>query len=116
MGESDIPQSMEDIERKKKKEEKAKAKELKKQKAAQKAEAAKVQAQQPSNASKKSEKKNLKKDMEEENMEDYLDPETPLGEKKQLARLMAKQYSPAAVEKSWYAWWEKSGFFCRRCT
>lgn len=111
MGESDIPQSMEDIERKKKKEEKAKAKELKKQKAAQKAEAAKVQAQQPSNASKKSEKKNLKKDMEEENMEDYLDPETPLGEKKQLARLMAKQYSPAAVEKSWYAWWEKSGFF-----
>lgn len=102
---------MEDIERKKKKEEKAKAKELKKQKAAQKAEVAKLQAQQPSNASKKSEKKNIKKDVEEENVEDYLDPETSLGEKKRLSRLMAKQYSPVAVEKSWYAWWEKSGFF-----
>ncbi|KAF3953267.1 hypothetical protein CMV_021278 [Castanea mollissima] len=22
-----------------------------------------------------------------------------------------KMYSPTAVEKSWYAWWEKSGFF-----
>ncbi|XP_052185445.1 valine--tRNA ligase, mitochondrial 1-like isoform X2 [Diospyros lotus] len=24
---------------------------------------------------------------------------------------MAKQFSPNAVERSWYAWWEKSGFF-----
>ncbi|CAL5409028.1 unnamed protein product [Camellia sinensis] len=24
---------------------------------------------------------------------------------------MAKQFSQSAVEKSWYAWWEKSGFF-----
>ncbi|KAK4283129.1 hypothetical protein QN277_000116 [Acacia crassicarpa] len=24
---------------------------------------------------------------------------------------MAKQYSPRAVEKSWYEWWEKTGFF-----
>ncbi|MCL7046507.1 hypothetical protein MKW94_009913 [Papaver nudicaule] len=24
---------------------------------------------------------------------------------------MAKQYSPAAVEKSWYPWWEQSGYF-----
>ena len=58
------------------------------------------QAQQPSNASKKSEQKNIKKDVEEENVEDCLDPETSLGEKKRLSRLMAKQYSPAAVEKS----------------
>ncbi|GAB2286531.1 Valine--tRNA ligase, mitochondrial 1, partial [Dionaea muscipula] len=25
--------------------------------------------------------------------------------------MMAKQYSPSVVEKSWYAWWEKSDFF-----
>ncbi|GAV59531.1 tRNA-synt_1 domain-containing protein [Cephalotus follicularis] len=24
---------------------------------------------------------------------------------------MAKQYNPSLVEKSWYVWWEKSGFF-----
>ncbi|KAK9987823.1 hypothetical protein SO802_028062 [Lithocarpus litseifolius] len=38
----------------------------------------------------------------EENSEDFLDPETPFGEKKRLSSQMAKQ---------WYAWWEKSGFF-----
>lgn len=28
-----------------------------------------------------------------------------------LAPPMAKQYSPSAVEKSWYAWWESSRYF-----
>lgn len=107
----EVPLSAEELERKKKKEEKAKEKELKKQKAALKAEAAKVQAQQAANTSKKTERKNLKKDAKDEDPKDYLDPETSLGEKKQLSRSMAKQYSPAAVEKSWYAWWESSGFF-----
>lgn len=101
---------IEDLEKKKKKEEKAKAKELKKLKAAQKAEAAKLQAQQASTAPKKSERKNLKRDGDE-NAEDYVDPETPSGEKKQLSLKMAKQYSPSTVEKSWYAWWENSGYF-----
>ncbi|XP_058071798.1 valine--tRNA ligase, mitochondrial 1 isoform X1 [Magnolia sinica] len=101
----------EDLERKKKKEEKAREKELKKLKAAQKAEAAKSQEQKPSNASKKSERKNQKKDAGEENPEDYIDPMTPAGEKKHLSSQMAKQYSPSAVEKAWYEWWEKSGFF-----
>jgi len=59
------------------------------------------QAQQSSNASKKSEKKVVKRGAEDENPEDYVDPETPIGEKKQMARQMAKQYSPTAVEKSW---------------
>lgn len=33
------------------------------------------------------------------------------GEKKDLSQQMATSYSPKAVESSWYAWWEKSGFF-----
>ncbi|KAL2530928.1 Valine--tRNA ligase [Forsythia ovata] len=89
----------------------AKEKELKKLKAAQKAEAAKLQAQQASNAPKSGKKKNVKREAEEENPEDYIDPETPLGDKKQLSRQMAKTFNPSAVEKSWYAWWEKSKFF-----
>ncbi|XP_043712744.1 valine--tRNA ligase, mitochondrial 1 [Telopea speciosissima] len=101
----------EDLERKKKKEEKAKEKEMKKLKALQKAEAAKLQAQKASNAPKKSERKNSKRDAEEENPEDYVDPKTDPGEKKRLSRQMAKQYSPSEVEKSWYGWWEKSKFF-----
>ncbi|WKA07110.1 hypothetical protein VitviT2T_024974 [Vitis vinifera] len=109
--ETEAKPDIEDPEKKKKKEEKAKAKELKKLKALQKAEAAKLQAQQASsNASKKSERK-IKRDAEGENAEDYIDPETPFGEKKRLSRQMAKQYSPSAVENSWYEWWEKSGFF-----
>ncbi|KAJ4964063.1 hypothetical protein NE237_024002 [Protea cynaroides] len=101
----------EDLERKKKKEEKAKEKEMKKLKALQKAEAAKLQAQKTSNAPKKNERKTSKRDAEEERPEDYVDPVTPPGEKKRLSHQMAKQYSPSEVEKSWYAWWEKSGFF-----
>ncbi|KAL2514378.1 Valine--tRNA ligase [Forsythia ovata] len=89
----------------------AKEKELKKIKAAQKAEAAKLQAQQASNAPKSGKKKNVKREAEEENPEDYIDPETHVGEKKKLSRQMAKTFSPSAVEKSWYAWWEKSKFF-----
>ncbi|XP_048325776.1 valine--tRNA ligase, mitochondrial 1 isoform X1 [Ziziphus jujuba] len=107
--ESEKKPGMEDPERKKKKEEKAREKELKKQKALEKA--AKLQAQQASNAPKKSERKNVKRGTEEENLEDFFDPETPFGEKKRMSRQMAKQYSPSAVEKSWYSWWEKSQFF-----
>ncbi|KAL3526173.1 hypothetical protein ACH5RR_014545 [Cinchona calisaya] len=99
----------EELEKKKKKEEKAREKELKKLKAAQKAEAAKLQAQQSS--SKAGKKKNLKREGLEDNAEDYVDPETPLGEKKRLSRQMAKAYNPSAVERSWYAWWEKSNLF-----
>lgn len=105
--------SAEELERKKKKEEKAREKELKKLKAKQKEEEAKakLQAQQASGSSKVTKKKNLKKGSEEENPEDFVDPETPLGEKKHLSRKMAKQYNPSAVEKGWYDWWEKSHFF-----
>ncbi|XP_048132008.1 valine--tRNA ligase, mitochondrial 1-like isoform X2 [Rhodamnia argentea] len=105
------PVGVEDLERKKKKEEKAREKELKKLKAAEKAELAKLKSQQVADAPKKSAKKNIKRYTGEENPGDYVDPETPFGEKKRLSRQMAKQYSPSAVEKSWYAWWEKSGFF-----
>ncbi|XP_070043693.1 LOW QUALITY PROTEIN: valine--tRNA ligase, mitochondrial 1-like [Nicotiana tomentosiformis] len=102
----------EELERKKKKEEKAKEKELKKLKAAQKAELAAKQAQAASNVSKTAKKKTSKREGEEkENPKDYVEPETPLGEKKQLSCKMAKTYNPGAVEKSWYAWWEKSNFF-----
>lgn len=100
-----------DLERKLKKEQKAKLKEEKKLKAAQKAEAAKLQAQRSSDGAKKSERKQRKRDVEEENPEDFMDPLTPVGEKKQLSRQMAKQYNPSAVEKSWYSWWEASDFF-----
>ncbi|KAL6526577.1 Valine--tRNA ligase, mitochondrial 1 [Orobanche gracilis] len=96
--------------RKKKKEEKARVKELKKQNALEKAQLAKLKAQ-GSNAPKRSTKKNANQEADEENPEDFVDPETPFGEKKRLSNQIPKQYSPAAVEKSWYAWWEKSGFF-----
>ncbi|KAL4597009.1 hypothetical protein ACB092_12G204900 [Castanea dentata] len=88
-----------ELERKKKKEDKAREKELKRQKALEKA--AKLQ----------SEKKMVKRGGKEENPEEFLDPPTPFSEKKRISSQMAKQYSPTAVEKSWYAWWEKSGFF-----
>ncbi|XP_028756346.1 valine--tRNA ligase, mitochondrial 1 [Neltuma alba] len=101
---------VEDPEKKKKKEEKAREKELKKMKALEKAAKRQEQEQKPSNASKKSERKNVKR-ADDENPEDYIDPETPSGQRKYMSRQMAKQYSPRAVEKSWYEWWEKSGFF-----
>ncbi|XP_010458966.1 PREDICTED: valine--tRNA ligase, mitochondrial 1 [Camelina sativa] len=104
----------EELERKKKKEEKNKEKELKKQKALEKAKLAELKAKQAkdgTNVPKKSAKKSSKRDASEENPEDFVDPVTPLGERKKLSSQMAKQYSPAAVEKSWYAWWEKSDLF-----
>lgn len=51
-------------------------------------------------APKTSKKKNVKRDAGEENPEDYVDPETPFGEKKQLSSQMAKQYNPDTVENS----------------
>ncbi|KAI4977873.1 hypothetical protein ZWY2020_014427 [Hordeum vulgare] len=56
--------------------------------------------QATSDGPKESEKKQKKKDADDENPEDFIDPETPSGEKKSLAPQMAKQYSPSAVEKS----------------
>ncbi|KAF0913119.1 hypothetical protein E2562_020255 [Oryza meyeriana var. granulata] len=88
----------------------AKEKEEKRLKAKAK-EAARLQAQAASDGPKKSEKKQKKKAVEDENPEDFIDPDTPHGQKKFLASQMAKQYSPTAVEKSWYAWWESSGYF-----
>ncbi|PHT35693.1 hypothetical protein CQW23_23393 [Capsicum baccatum] len=85
----------EELEKKMKKEEKAREKELKKLKAAQKAQAAK-QAQANSNVSKSAKKKSAKKDGGEENPEDFVDPETSLGEKKKLSREMAKTFNPSA--------------------
>ncbi|EPS67721.1 hypothetical protein M569_07052, partial [Genlisea aurea] len=99
----------EELEKKKKKEEKAREKNLKKLKAAQKAE--KFQAQKTSSALESGKKKISKKEADAENPEDYIDPVTPEGEKKKLSCQMAKAYSPSAVEKSWYEWWEKSNFF-----
>jgi valyl-tRNA synthetase len=104
------PLDEKELERKLKKDQKAKEKEEKRLKAKAK-EAARLQAQAASDGPKKSEKKQRKKAVEDENPEDFIDPDTPHGQKKFLASQMAKQYSPAAVEKSWYAWWESSGYF-----
>ncbi|KAK4396334.1 Valine--tRNA ligase, mitochondrial 1, partial [Sesamum angolense] len=87
------------LEKKKKKEEKAREKELKKLKAAQKAEAAKLQAQKASNAPESGKKKNTKKEAGGENPEDYNDPETPM-----------ESHSSSFLSR-WYEWWEKSTFF-----
>ena len=37
--------------------------------------------------------------------------EVPEGEKKDTTKPLASSYSPKQVEMSWYAWWEKEGFF-----
>lgn len=50
--------------------------------------------------SKTAKKKSSKRDGGEENPEDFVDPETRLGEKKKLSREMAKTFNPSAVEKS----------------
>ncbi|KAF0928842.1 hypothetical protein E2562_010700 [Oryza meyeriana var. granulata] len=68
-------------------------------------------AQAASDEPKKSEKKQKKKGAANENPEDFIDPVTPAGQQKLLASQMAKQYNPAAVEKSWYSWWESSQYF-----
>lgn len=41
--------------------------------------------------------------MENENLGNFIDPDTPYGQKKMLAPQMAKQYNPATVEKSYDA-------------
>eukprot|EP01065_Artemidia_motanka_P036471 TRINITY_DN443_c6_g2_i1.p1 TRINITY_DN443_c6_g2~~TRINITY_DN443_c6_g2_i1.p1 ORF type:complete len:1051 (+),score=330.10 TRINITY_DN443_c6_g2_i1:166-3318(+) len=38
-------------------------------------------------------------------------PWTPAPGKKDLSKEMAAAYDPKEVEKEWYDWWEKSGFF-----
>ena len=59
-----------------------------------------MKAQQANAGSKKSEKKILKRgNDEDENAADFVDPPTPFGDKKQMSRQMAKQYSPTNVEK-----------------
>nr|GEU96755.1 valine--tRNA ligase, mitochondrial 1-like isoform X2 [Tanacetum cinerariifolium] len=107
----DVKLTEEELERKKKKEEKAKEKELKRLKAAQKAEAAKLKAQQGSASSKALKKKHERANAGEDNPEDFIDPQTPVGEKKKLSPKMAKEFLSDEVEKVWYAYWEKSGFF-----
>uniref|UniRef100_A0A0D9VNJ4 valine--tRNA ligase n=1 Tax=Leersia perrieri TaxID=77586 RepID=A0A0D9VNJ4_9ORYZ len=104
------PLDEKELERKLKKDQKAKEKEEKRLKAKAK-EAARFQAQTASDGPKKTEKKQKKKAVEDENPEDFIDPETPHGKKKLLASQMAKQYNPTAVEKSWYPWWESSRYF-----
>ncbi|KAJ3677900.1 hypothetical protein LUZ60_001703 [Juncus effusus] len=96
-----------ELERKLKKEQKAKEKEAKKLKALQKP---KFPASSNSSDGPKKEKKGKKGETEDENPE-FIDPETPAGEKKRLSTQMAMKYNPSAVEKSWYQWWEKSEFF-----
>ncbi|CAO2174661.1 unnamed protein product [Urochloa humidicola] len=88
-----------ELERKLKKDLKAREKEEKKLKAKQK-EAARLQAQAASNGTKKTQKKQRKKAVANENPENFIDPDTPNGQKKLLAPQMVKQYSPNAVEKS----------------
>lgn len=56
--------------------------------------------EQGGNSSKKSVKKNVKRDDGEDNAEEFVDPETPLGEKKRMSKQMAKEYNPSSVEKS----------------
>ncbi|KAJ4879323.1 Valine--tRNA ligase [Raphanus sativus] len=101
----------EELERKKKKDEKAREKESKKLRALEKAELKAKQVKDEENPKKSTKKSSQRDAAHEENPEDFVDPETPLGERKRLSSQMAKQYSPAAVEGAWYAWWEKAGFF-----
>ena len=62
-----------------------------------------AQAASDGGGAKKSEKKLRKKGTTDESPEDFIDPETPAGQKKLLASQMAKQYNPVAVEKSYVA-------------
>ncbi|CAI5467133.1 unnamed protein product [Closterium sp. Yama58-4] len=108
----------EDPERKKKKEEKAREKELKKQKAAEKAAKAKAATAAAASAepSKKAEAKAKKAAAAAAGAgageeADAVNPPTEPGQKKNLAKEMAKAYNPKAVEASWYEWWEHAGFF-----
>ncbi|SHO78257.1 Mitochondrial and cytoplasmic valyl-tRNA synthetase [Malassezia sympodialis ATCC 42132] len=53
-------------------------------------------------------KEKVKKEVKEEPA--WVDPTVP-GEKKDLSAPMESGYHPLHVESSWYAWWEKKGFF-----
>ncbi|XP_052134317.1 valine--tRNA ligase, mitochondrial 1-like [Oryza glaberrima] len=114
-GAMEKPLDEKELERKLKKDQKAREKEEKRLKAKQK-EAIRLQAQAASDETKKSDKKQKKKGTPDENPEDFVDPDTPAGQKKLLASQMAKQYNPAAVEKSWYSWWESSQYFVADAT
>ncbi|KAF9598518.1 hypothetical protein IFM89_028050 [Coptis chinensis] len=101
MAEDDIGPTKATLERKKKKEEKE-AKRLK----------AILKQQKASNVLKKNKVVTKRRGGDEDESpipED--DPVTCCGEKKQVSSHMAKQYNPGPVEKSWYQWWENSGFF-----
>nr|XP_028953024.1 valine--tRNA ligase, mitochondrial 1-like isoform X2 [Malus domestica] len=102
------PTAEADTIKKMKKEAKAKEKELKKQKALQKA--IKLQEQQACASTLKTIKTKNARLLDDED-DNARDPETPFGQKKRMASQMAKMYHPRAVEKSWYEWWEKMGFF-----
>ncbi|KAM1061037.1 hypothetical protein PS2_025338 [Malus domestica] len=102
------PTAEADTIKKMKKEAKAKEKELKKQKALQKA--IKLQEQQACASTLKTSKTKNARLLDDED-DNARDPETPFGQKKRMASQMAKMYHPRAVEKSWYEWWEKMGFF-----
>lgn len=64
-----------------------------------------LKAQQGPTSSKQNKKKHERTDAVVENLEDYIDPKTPFGDKKILSRQMAKQFSPSAVEKSYAFEW-----------
>lgn len=84
------------LERKLRKNQKAKEKEEKRLKAKQK-EAAMLQAQPALDVLKKVEKKHRGKAVEDENPEDFIDQDTPNGQKKLLAPQMANQYCPSTM-------------------
>ncbi|KAI1083311.1 tRNA synthetases class I-domain-containing protein [Whalleya microplaca] len=93
-----------ELERERKKAEKAAKFEQKKAKAAQAA---------PAATGKLKEKKAKAPKAEEEALAPYVE-DTPLGEKKRLKSFddpQLKAYNPVAVESAWYEWWESSGFF-----
>lgn len=62
-----------------------------------------LQAQPALDVLKKVEKKHRGKAVEDENPEDFIDQDTPNGQKKLLAPQMANQYCPSTVEKSYDA-------------
>jgi len=58
------------------------------------------------------EKKEKEKDKKKPGKEDQVPVDnTPKGEKKILPAELPNSYHPLYVEKAWYDWWEKSGFF-----
>ncbi|CAH3167626.1 unnamed protein product, partial [Pocillopora meandrina] len=62
---------------------------------------------------KKKEKEAAQMEEKRNNQESFFvyDKPTAPGEKKDVSGVMPDSYSPVYVEASWYAWWEKEGFF-----